>query len=97
MNPSLDGGASGSIRAGRRKLSGKIGCGRQSPGCSTEGGLPIIQALAGPIDGIERGTLEPRPEISRAFAPRQGGRLHRNGKMGAGERGLRPRVKGPEL
>jgi hypothetical protein len=53
MNPSLDGGASGSIKAGGRKLSRKLNRDRQLPGYSTMSGFIDNSNAYCRFDGIE--------------------------------------------
>ena len=87
MNPSLDSGASGSIRAGRRKLSGKIGCGRQLPDCSTGSSFAGNSGTCRSVDGIERQALgELRPEFHRLL--RHGASYRRNVKRRSFEQTL---------
>jgi hypothetical protein len=53
MSPSLESGASGSIRAGRRKLIRKLSRNRQLPGYSTMSGFADNSDAYGRLDGIE--------------------------------------------
>jgi hypothetical protein len=67
MNPSLDGGASGSIRAGGRKLSRKLNRDRQLPGYSTMSSFVDNSNAYRRFDGIEGRIRQSRRKISKAF------------------------------